>query len=44
MDGIVDFNRDWKSYKGGFGKSEGENRLGKCPYSQMYKVLTAKCQ
>ena len=39
MDGTVDFNRDWKSYKGGFGKSEGENRLGKCPNGQMYKVL-----
>nr|XP_022340185.1 tenascin-R-like [Crassostrea virginica] len=28
IDGTVDFNRDWKSYKEGFGKAKGEYWLG----------------
>lgn len=39
IDGTVDFNRDWKSYKEGFGKAKGEYWLGKYYKSQIYKVV-----
>ena len=36
IDGTVNFNQDWKSYKEGFGKTEGEYWLGKCRFIHIH--------